>query len=71
MFRQEMEKEPSGGFPLNISFPVFTEVWATFSVPYIRAFSPLSQHQDLFQRVGSSHQVAKVLDIQLQYQSFQ
>ena len=31
----------------------------------------LSQHQGLFQWVGSSHQVAKVLDFQLQYQSFQ
>ena len=29
----------------------------------------LSQHQGLFQRVGSSHQVAKVLELQLQ--SFQ
>ena len=34
------------------------------------AFS-ISQHQGLFQRVGSSHQVAKVLEIQLQHQSFQ
>ena len=31
----------------------------------------LSQHQGLFQRVGSSHQVAKVLEFQLQHQSFQ
>ena len=31
----------------------------------------LSQHQGLFKRVSSSHQVAKVLDIQLQHQSFQ
>ena len=31
----------------------------------------LSQHQDLFHWVGSSHQVAKVLEIQLQHQSFQ
>ena len=31
----------------------------------------LSQHQGLFQWVGSSHQVAKVLEFQLQYQSFQ
>ena len=31
----------------------------------------LSQHQGLFQWVGSSHQVAKVLELQLQYQSFQ
>ena len=39
-------------------------------------FSPssafnLSQHQGLFQWVGSSHQVAKVLEFQLQHQSFQ
>ena len=31
----------------------------------------LSLHQDLFQWVSSSHQVAKVLEFQLQYQSFQ
>ena len=31
----------------------------------------LSQHQGLFQRVSSLHQVAKVLDFQLQHQSFQ
>ena len=31
----------------------------------------LSQHQSLFQRVNSSHQVAKVLEFQLQHQSFQ
>ena len=31
----------------------------------------LSQHQGLFQWVGSSHQVAKVLELQLQNQSFQ
>ena len=31
----------------------------------------LSQHQGLFQRVSSSHQVAKVLELQLQHQSFQ
>ena len=31
----------------------------------------LSQHQSLFQKVGSSHQVAKVLGLQLQQQSFQ
>ena len=34
------------------------------------AFS-LSQHQGLFQWVSSSHQVAKVLEFQLQHQSFQ
>ena len=31
----------------------------------------LSQHQDFFQWVSSSHQVAKVLELQLQHQSFQ
>ena len=31
----------------------------------------LSQHQDLFQCVGSSHQVAKVWEPQFQHQSFQ
>ena len=31
----------------------------------------LSQHQGLFQSVSSSHEVAKVLEFQLQYQSFQ
>ena len=31
----------------------------------------LSQHQGLFKWVSSSHQVAKVLDFQLQHQSFQ
>ena len=31
----------------------------------------LSQNQGLFQSVGSSHQMAKVLELQLQYQSLQ
>ena len=31
----------------------------------------LSQHQGLFQSVSSSHQVAKVFELQLQHQSFQ
>ena len=31
----------------------------------------LSQHQGIFKWVSSSHQVAKVLDFQLQHQSFQ
>ena len=40
------------------------------SSPSPPAFS-LSQHQGLFQLVSSSHQVAKVLEFQLQHQSFQ
>ena len=40
------------------------------SSPSPPAFN-LSQHQGLFQRVTSLHQVAKVLEFQLQHQSFQ
>ena len=40
------------------------------STPFPPAFN-LSQHQGLFQAGSSSHQVAKVLDFQLQHQSFQ
>ena len=42
--------------------------------PLLSPSSPtfnLSQHQGLFKWVGSSHQVAKVLEFQLQHQSFQ
>ena len=40
------------------------------SFPFPPAIN-LVQHQDLFQWVSSSHQVAKVLELQLQYQFFQ
>ena len=40
------------------------------SSPFLSALN-LSQHQGLFQWVSSSHQVAKVLEFQLQHQSFQ
>jgi len=40
------------------------------SSPSPPAFN-LSQHQGLFQVISSLHQVAKVLEFQLQYQSFQ
>ena len=43
---------------------------ATMSSPSPPAPNP-SQHQGLFQRVNSSHEVAKVLEFQLQSQSFQ
>ena len=42
------------------------------SHPLSSPFPPdLSQHQGPFQWVGSSHQVAKVLELQFQHQSFQ
>ena len=40
------------------------------SSPYPPAFN-LSQHQGLYERVGSSHQVTSILELQLQLQSFQ
>ena len=42
----------------------------SLSSPSSPAFNP-SQHQGLFKWVRSSHQVAKVLEFQLQHQSFQ
>ena len=50
------------GDAIQISHPL--------SFPSPPAFN-LSQHQGLFQWVSSSHQVAKVLELQLQHQSFQ
>ena len=44
------------------SHPLFSLSLPTFN---------LSQHQGLFQWVSSSHQVAKLLKLQLQHQSFQ
>ena len=40
------------------------------SFPFPPATNP-SQHQGLFQWINSSHEVAKVLEFQLQHQSFQ
>ena len=42
-----------------------------FCCPLFLLPPSLSQHQGLFQWVSSSHQVAKVLEFQLQHQSFQ
>ena len=50
------------GDAIQSSFPLSSPSPPTFS---------LSQHHGLFQWVGSLHQVAKVLELQLQYQSFQ
>ena len=48
---------------------------ATQSFHHLSSPSPsplnLSQHQSLFQWISSLHQVAKVLELQLQHQSFQ
>ena len=43
----------------------------TISSSVVHFSSHLSHHQGLLQWVGSSHQVAKILEFQLQHQSFQ
>ena len=69
------------GFPVLHPLPRFAQTHVQWfgdaiqtSHPWLSssptAFS-LSQHQGSFQWVGSSHQVAKVLKLQLQHQSFQ
>ena len=69
------------GLPVHHQLPYFTQThvhWVSdaiqtshpLSFPSPPAFK-LSQHQGLFQWVSSSHQVDKVLQFQLQYQSFQ
>ena len=49
--------------------------WCHPAISSLSSSSPpafdLSQHQGLFQRVSSLHQVAKVLELQLEHQSFQ
>ena len=62
-------------------FPEFTQTHAQWVSDAFQPSHPLSspspptfnlsQHQDLFQWVSSSHQVAKVLEFQFQHQSFQ
>ena len=69
------------GFPVRPQLPEFTQTHVNWVRNAIQAFhlllspSPpafnLPQHQDLFKWVSSSHQVAKVLEFQLQHQSFQ
>ena len=69
------------GFPVHHQLPELIQTHVhrvgdaiqpshSLSSPSPPAFN-LSQHQDLFQWVKSSHQVAKVLEFQLQHQSFQ
>ena len=69
------------GFPVHHQLPELTKThvhWVGDAIqPSHPLLSPspttfnLSQHQGLFQWVSSSHQVAKVLEFQLQHPSFQ
>ena len=69
------------GLPVHHQLPEFTQTHVHCVSDAIQPSHPLSspsppapnpsQHQGLFQWVSSSHQVAKVLEFQLQNQSFQ
>ena len=69
------------GFPVHNKLPESTQTHVYWLGDAIQPSHPLSspsppalnlsQHQGLFQWVSSSHQVAKVLELQLQHQSFQ
>ena len=69
------------GLPVHYQLPEFTQThvhWIGDAIqPYHPLLSPsppamnLSQHQSLSQWVSSSHQVTKLLEFQLQHQSFQ
>ena len=69
------------GLPIHHQLPEFTQTHVHWVGDAIQTSHPLScpsppafnfsQHQGLFQWVSSSHQVAKVLEFQLQHQSFQ
>ena len=71
----------TSGFPVHHQFLEFTQTHVHRIHDAIQPSHPLlspsppvfnlSQHQSLFQRVSSLHQVAKVLEFQLQHQSFQ
>jgi len=69
------------GFPVYHQLPEFTQTYVRRVSDAIQPSLPLSspsppapnpsQHQSLFQWVNSSHEVAKVLEFQLQHHSFQ
>ena len=69
------------GLPVHYQLPESTQTHVHWVGDAIQPSHPLSspsppaltlsQHQGLFQWVSSSHQVAKVLEFQLQHQSFQ
>ena len=69
------------GFPVHQQLPEFTQThvhWVCDAIPpshpLLSSFPPafnLHQHQGLFKSFSSSDKVAKVLEFQLQHQSFQ
>jgi len=69
------------GLPIHHQLPEFTQTHVHWVSDAIQPSHPLSspsppapnpsQHRGLFQWVNSSHEVAKILEFQLQHQSFQ
>ena len=69
------------GLPVHHQLPEFTQTHRHRVADAIQPSHPLSspsppapnpsQHQGIFKWVSSSHEVAKVLELQLQHQSFQ
>ena len=62
------------GLPVHHQLLEFTQThvhWVSDAIQPSHPILNFSQHQGLFKRVSSSHQVAKVLEFQLQHQSFQ
>ena len=68
------------GLPVHHQLPEFTQIHVHWVGNTIQSSHPLSspslafnlsQHQGLFQWVSSLHQVAKLLELPLQHQSFQ
>ena len=55
----------------NSCHPVNDAFQSSYPLSSLSHAFNLSQHQGLFQCVSSSHQMAKVLELQLQHQSFQ
>ena len=71
----------TSGFPVHHQLPELTQTHVHWASDAIQPSHPLlspsppafnySQHQGLFKLVSSSHRVARVLEFQLQHQSFQ
>ena len=76
-----MDCSTGPGFPIPPYLPEFAQTHVHWIGVAFQPFHPLlhftsdalnlSQHQSLFQWVGSLHQVARVLELQLHHQSFQ
>ena len=78
---QDPMNRSTPGLPVHHQLPEFTQTHVHRVSGAIQPSHPLSspsppapnpsQHQSLFQWINSSHEVAKVLEFQLQHQSFQ